>query len=49
MRFRIDYEYEADGMTRQGSYITDDPQEFLKPMRQTYGDRITSHIQEARS
>lgn len=48
MRFKIDYTYEEDGITRQGCYITNDPQEFIQPMRQQYGDKITFHIMGAR-
>lgn len=47
MKFKIEYEYTEDGVIRQGCYITDDPQEFIQPMRQQYRDNIVFHIQEA--
>lgn len=49
MKFKIHFRYEIDEVIREGDHITDDPQEFINPMRQTYGDNITFHIQEVRS
>lgn len=46
MKFKIHFRYEEDEITHEGDYITDDPREFIQPMRQTYGDNVTFHIQE---
>ena len=47
MKFKIYFRYETDEITHEGEHITDNPQEFINPMRQAYGDKITFHIQEA--
>ena len=47
MKFKIHYRYEIEEIPHEGDYITDNPQEFINPMRQAYGDKITFHIQGA--